>query len=319
MKCHDVKEIADSYLNNESATEENGALQRHLEGCADCRQELTARREVRAALQRAITQSADFRVRPEFAFRLRNDLKATLKQSERKSTFAKLFAPFQTARPQWLTFAAGLLVAVIIGFVALTSRQTSTSPQVAQVERRESNAQRLDGAAVRLARFEQTKTAVGDHRFCALDYQLEEDPIPLDEAGRRFDAVYTDLEEAVMAGRGETAGDIRLIEEHSCVYNGQRFAHVVLEHHGRTVSVLVTEKPETNDGTLAVGNAAPVSTPDIQAVACAQIEGYQVSCFETKRHAVYTISDLSEAQNLAVARAFAPSVSRHITQAEATT
>lgn len=325
MECRNFKELADSYPDDEPAVEDNhdlryGELRAHLEGCADCRRELAARREVRAGLQRAVTQSPDFRVRPEFAFQLRNNLMAGLKQPERKSVFASLFVPLLAARAQWLAVAACLVVAVVISFIALTSRLTSTQPQVASVKISDTNEPRPGGAAVRLARFEQTKTAVGDHRFCALDYQLEEEPIPLGEAGRRFDAVYTDLAEAVMAGRGKTIGEVRLVEEHSCVYHGQRFAHVVLEHRGRTVSVLVTEKPEANDGTLAaVGNAAPVSTPDTQAVACAQIEGYRVSCFETKRHAVYTVSDLSEAENLAVARAFAPSVSRHITQTEVTT
>lgn len=311
MDCREFREVADSHLDDESAIESEGELRRHLDGCPECRRELTARREVRAALRRGITRSPDLQLRTEFAFRLRNDLKATLRQPEHKS----IFTSFSISRPQWIAFAACLLVAVMAGIVALTTQQTSTTPQeVGRVERAEADARRLDGVAVRLAKLEQTKTAVGDHRFCALDYQLAEEPIPLDEAGKRYDAAYTDLEEAVMSGQGQKAGDIRLVEEHSCVYNGRRFAHVVLEHRGRTVSVLVTEKLGAGDTTFAAKSS--VGTPDNQAVVCAQIEGYQVSCIETRLHAIYIVSDLSEAENLAVARSFAPSLSEHITRAE---
>jgi len=318
MECHNLTEVADWYLDDEPTVEDNHDLRHvelraHLEGCAECRRELAARREVRTMLKRAVTQSPDFRVRPEFAFQLRNNLQATLQMPERKSVFANLFAPILSARPRWLAVAACLLIVVMVGFVALISRRTPTHLQTVGVESRDANPAQLDGAAVGLARFEKTKNAVGDHRFCALDYQLEEEPIPLDEAGRRFDAAYTDLEEAVMSGQGGTADDIRLVEEHSCVYNDQRFAHVVLERKGQTISVLVTGKPQ-DDSTL-VSNAN-VTAADNQAIACAQIDGYQVACFETKRHAVYTISALSEADNLAVARSISSSVSAHINRAE---
>lgn len=313
MQCREFREIADSYLNDELLVETNHGFLKHLESCAECRRELAARREVRTKLRAAVAKSPDLQVRPEFAFQLRNGLKLQHAQPARKSFFAPVFA--LATRPQWLA-AACLVVALTIGFVALKFRHTSPNadPQIAQTERRETDASQLDNSAVRLANFEQTRIAVGDHRYCALDFQLDEDPIPLAEAGRNFDPVYTGLTRAVMSGQGDLAGEIKLVEDHSCVYKGTRFAHVVLEYHGRTISVLVAEKSEGGVPTRAA-NSAP-GTRDGQVIACAQIDGYQVSCFETGRHAIYTISDLSEAENLTIARTFASSVSDHIAQAE---
>lgn len=316
MQCREFREIADSYLNDELLVETNHGFLKHLESCAQCRRELAARREVRAGLRAAVAKSPDLQVRPEFAFQLRNNLKLQHAQTAHKSFFAPVFS--LATRPQWLAAAAAacLVVALIIGFVALRIRQTSpnASPQIAQTERRETDASQLDGAAVQLANFEQTRIAVGDHRYCALDFQLDENPIALAEAGRRFDPAYTGLTPAVMSGQGDLAGEIKLVADHSCVYKGTRFAHVVLAYHGRTISVLVAEKSESGVPTRAA-NSAP-GTRDGQVIACAQIDGYQVSCFETSRHAIYTISDLSEAENLTIARTFASSVSNHIAQAE---
>jgi hypothetical protein len=108
------------------------------------------------------------------------------------------------------------------------------------------------------------------------------------------------------------AGQFEFIESHACVFKGQRFAHVVLKHQGRVVSLLVAE-PEQNKTT------AQAATPDNtrrQANACSRSGQYQISCFETARHAVFVVSDLSEAENLAVAQAFAPSIQEHIARFE---
>lgn len=316
MQCREFGEIADSYLGDELLVETNHDFLKHLESCAECQRELAARREVRARLRAAVAKSPDLQVSPGFAFQLRNSLKLQHAQRVRKSLFAPVFA--LTTRPQWLAAAACLVVALTIGFGALRFRYASpnASPQIAQTERRETDASQLDGAAVRLANFERTRIAVGDHRYCALDFRLDEDPIPLAEAGRDFDPAYTGLTRAVMSGQGELAGEIKLVEDHSCVYKGTRFAHVVLEYHGRIISVLVAEKSESGVPRRAA-NSAP-GTRDGQVIACAQIDGYQVSCFETSHHAIYTVSDLSEAENLTIARTFASSVSDHIAQAERT-
>ena len=59
-----------------------------------------------------------------------------------------------------------------------------------------------------------------------------------------------------------------------------------------------------------------ITASDPQVIACAPAAGYQVSCFETARHAVFIISDLAEAENLAVARRLAPSISGLVARAE---
>ena len=80
----------------------------------------------------------------------------------------------------------------------------------------------------------------------------------------------------------------------------------MLRYHGRIVSLLVTNLSSGNEA--KANSSRPLSGAQPQAIACSQIDGYQVSCFETARHAVFVVSDLPEGENLAVAEGLAPAV-----------
>jgi hypothetical protein len=80
-----------------------------------------------------------------------------------------------------------------------------------------------------------------------------------------------------------------------------------LKYHGHLVSFLVTDIEPTK---------RVQSESDPQVITCSEFDGYKVSCFETARHAVFVVSDLTEGDNLGLARALAPSVFAHIVRIE---
>ncbi len=310
MQCHEFGEIVDSYLIDELLVETNHDVIKHLEACPACRRELAARRATREALRRAFDAAPEFQLRPEFAFQLHNKLRAEA-LGKRKTSY-NLFA--SVMRPQWLAVAACLVVAIIAGIFAFRPQVVSPdelararqAPTTSGEVRSGFPADELSGAAVRLASFEMMEAAIGDHQNCAVKYNLPEEPIDLDEAGRKYDAAYIDLAQAVRSGEGFGSGDIKYVEDHSCIYDGRRFAHIVLEHKGRTVSLLVAETQDDS-----------TRESDADAIACSQRDGLQISCFGTKRHSVFVVSDLPEADNLMLARSLAPNVTKHIARAEA--
>jgi len=316
MQCRDFQEIADSYLNDELLIETNHDVIRHLENCAACRHELAARREVRAKLRAAFTGAEELRVSDAFAANLRARLKAVARQD----------AP--TPVGNWLTWsaiAACLIIVAGVGFLAVRQRQTPTPPvAVAEAPRANEEAAKLPAeevstpvdarAAASTAVAEIAKIAAGDHRDCAVNYRLPEAPIELEEAGRKYDRAYLNLTHAVMSQHGEFTGQLELIEAHSCIFEGRRFGHLALKHHGRLVSVLVTDVPRPTVSATTRDQSGV--DPHRQVVSCSGAEEYRVSCFETARHAAFVVSDLTEAENLAVARALAPSVYEHIVRAE---
>src|SRR5215470_12567089 len=75
VRCHDFREMADSYLSDELLTETNHDMINHLESCAECRRELTARRNLRLNLRASFARADTLRTRDEFADNLRRELR----------------------------------------------------------------------------------------------------------------------------------------------------------------------------------------------------------------------------------------------------
>jgi anti-sigma factor RsiW len=143
--------------------------------------------------------------------------------------------------------------------------------------------------------------AAGDHRNCALHFALKETPISLDDAARLYEPAYRGLREAVERSAPIASGQVQLVEAHACVFRGRRFAHIVLRRGDRVVSLLVTPtRQEGIAGTLADVSACPTSG-DLK-VACTTAGGY----------AVFVVSDMPDADNLALARLLAPAVRAHL-------
>lgn len=312
MQCRDFREIADSYISDELLVETNHEVLSHLEACADCRREFAARRQLRARMREAFARSPEFRIDDEFGARLRAQLGAAARHQARKPAFTRI---------AWLALAAGLVMAAMLGLLIFQRQRRGI--RLAQTDAQRDNSQEARTSptmspsdvrtSVHAALADMTTIAAGDHRDCAVNHRLAEMPIPLEEAGHRYDPAYIDLTKSVKAWI-ENGSEIEFVTAHSCVFEGRRFAHIVLRRRGQLVSLLVTDV--TRSG--ANGQATAERSRQPQVISCSEAEGYQVSCFETIRHAVFIVSELNEAENLSVARMVAPAVAKHLTRAEAT-
>jgi hypothetical protein len=299
--CRDFREIADSYLSDELLVETNHDVIRHLEMCADCRRELAARRELRSKLREGFQNAPDLQMSDEFADRLKAQVREV---ALRRSRFSA------RKRAAYVAIAASLVIAAALGFRAVYQRlHSQNQPYLTSGGNRDEKTDReRNGGRSALASATLTESVIGDHRDCALSPRLDEKPIDLDEAGRKYDRAYINLVSAVMS-EGTLPAGVELVEGHSCIFNRQRFGHVILKYQGQLVSVLVTNIEAQDQG---------ASTRAGELFASAQSDGYHLAQFETERHAVYVVSGLSDTENLLIARAIAPSVSRHIRDAERT-
>lgn len=313
MQCRDFREVADSYLSDELSVETNHDVIAHLEACADCRRELAARRELRAILRSSFASVEELQMPDQFALRLLSELR----------TMATSGAMIR--RSQALMIAAGFLAIVTFGVIGVWLRQRAqTDTQLATQQQAQSTAagktsnpqagqvDNLVDANTNLTRV--AELAAGDHRNCAIGHRLPDRPITLEQAAIKVDRAYLDLTKAVMSHRNDFNEVLELVMAHACVFRGHWFAHIVVRHRGRLVSFLVTRLEDSG------GSAPPEEKlqQDVEGkvIACSQAEGYQISCFRTVRHAVFVVSDLEEGENLGLARRLAPSVYKHITQAE---
>ena len=285
MSCREFRELIDSYLAEELLVETNHEMLRHLEECASCRAELADRRRLRVHLKSAFNGSPDLQAGPGFAATLASQLRG----------------PGRAPRPgwrrlsPWWALAAGVaLAAAIVGGGGLRR---------AAVER----LTRAQPAGLTQAVWQLARAAAGDHRDCALHFRLAERPIPLEEAARRFDPAFHALRQAVRSIHGDGSDvPIDIVEDHACVFEGRRFAHVVLRYRGQLVSVLVTGRGDQSRAAADSG----ASTPAIASLH--GVEGFEAATFNAPRHVVFVVSVLDALDTVAVARTIADSMYQHL-------
>ena len=270
MECRDVREVADSFLAGELLTETSHQILRHLDTCRPCRVELAGRRALRDGIRRALEEAPEFTPRPEFVAELRTKLQAAAAQAPVRRGI-KL--------QKWWTLAAVLVLAATIMF-AFRSRQWFTG---------------ADTLAV---------AAVGDHRYCALHYQLNERPISLEMAAEKYDAAYRVLETLPPVDVSTASGPARVLERHVCVYDGRRFGHLVLAYRGTRISLIMTEAP---------GDAGAASGGLPQVKADGRVDGMTVVSFRAARHRVFLTGDLPHVELVSLADVVAGPLYRRLT------
>jgi hypothetical protein len=141
------------------------------------------------------------------------------------------------------------------------------------------------------------RAAVGDHRNCAIRFRLTETPVGLSEAATRYGGWYRVLETAPADDMPTAAGPAHVLERHACVYNGRRFAHIVMQYHDERVSMLVAARDSGGDG-------VSVRTPPAIAGA-RRIDETTVASIRTSRYDTFLVGDVDPADLTTLAEAVA--------------
>lgn len=270
MQCREVRELAGAYLSQQAPIETAHAIAMHVDRCPACRGELDGLRRLRTSLRSAYRSSPDLAPRPEFLEGLASRLQPAAARA--------------TARPglrrAWLAIAAtGLLV--LGGGFGLRGLGLSQFTTILQA-------------------------AVGDHRYCAVAFKLTKRPMALPEAARVYDdPVDLSLETIRPPTTQLSAGPIRILERHSCVFDGRRFAHIVLHYKRELISLVVTPDDRLVGrlpGMSVLGKGRTAVLPSV--------EGYHVAAFRGPRHVVFFISALDDQDLSDVARSMEAPLAR---------
>ena len=269
MECREVRPLIEAFVSEQLLVETTQAIVAHLERCPGCRAEVDGLRRTRTALRSAVETSADLSPRPEFLSML----------AGRLQTEAARRRPARLRRRAWMAIAASLIV-VVGSAVALREWSASTLEALLHA-------------------------AVGDHRFCALTFKLAEPPIPLAEAAQRFGGVHALLAAVEPDTTTLSGGPLRVLERHSCVFEGRRFVHIVLHYKDEPISVLVpTDRDQLSSDLWGVGPPTDGTT------AVTVNEGFHVASFRSARHVVFVVSSLNDHDLHEVATAVVGPVSR---------
>ncbi len=255
MQCREVRQLAEAFVSEQLLVETTHAIVAHLERCPGCRTEVEGLRRLRAASRSAFANTPGLAPRPEFLAALNQRLRTEAGRRPARGT-------------RWLAVAASLLLVAGLGF-GLRERSLSNLSALLHA-------------------------AVGDHRFCALDFKLAEPPITLEEAAGRFGEFHRRLETVEPSATTLSRGPLRIIERHSCVFEGRRFAHIVLGYQGQAVSLLITDDP----GVWTLPSSWPVT------------DGFHAAAFRESQHVVFVVSALGDDAVQEVAAAMSGPVAR---------
>jgi anti-sigma factor RsiW len=274
MTCAGCRAVADPYLSGELPEAGAREVAAHLETCAECRVELEARRALRKTLREAIERSPILAPDESFV----RDVRARLKDEHDR-------LHRQRVLPSWLAIAAGIVLVAGLGWGVMWMVGSGSAT--------------IDWARLAVH-------AAGDHRYCALQHALDEAPISLEEAARRYDPMYGGLQQVIETSEPVRAEDVVLLGAHACVFQGRRFGHVVARRGDHVVSILVTDADDRS-------RAARVST----VAACGPADGFQVACSTAGGRLVFVVSDLPQTEHLTLARALSTPLHRYLTPARA--
>ena len=269
MECREVRPLIEAFVSEQLLVETTQAIVAHVERCPGCRAEVDGLRRMRAAIRSAVETSADLSPRAEFLSML----------TPRLQTEAARGRPARMRRRAWMAIAASLLI-VVASAVGLREWSASTLEALLHA-------------------------AVGDHRFCALTFKLAERPIPLAEAAQRFGGVHALLAAVEPATTTLSGGPLRVMERHSCVFEGRRFVHIVLLYKDEPVSLLVpTDLDQVSSDLWRVGPPTDGTT------AVTVSEGFHVASFRSARYVVFVVSSLNDRDLQEVATVIGGRVSR---------
>ena len=267
MECKEFAEVLEAYLSDELLVETNTQVLQHLEYCRNCREDLAARRQLRQRMRTSVKSSEEFQIDPIFANRLIADLKevALSEGTRRQFVFGpKILIPL---------FGAVLIIAVLgIGIL---------NPSLENARNLVSHEPIIDGVTELLA------AAVGHHRSCAVEkLKIWEQSQPRRDKEREY------AEAVVMPLQENFSREIELLHTDDCLFEGNPFVHIILKDGTRVISVYYA-KPGSIPGDT--GTAASSILTENQ-------DGFRIAAFRRNLETVLVVSDLSETENLMIAR-----------------
>lgn len=268
-ECREVRQLADAYLSEQLLVETTHDIVRHLEGCPACRAEFDARRRLRTATKSAFERAKALGPRPAFAEAVRSRLAAEASAQA---------APAMSWK-RWGAVAAGLIVVAGLGLGAAQWLSVSSLAALARL-------------------------AAGDHENCALTFRLAEKPITLEQAAREFDRAFGALAAVDPSTTALPGGPLSVVDRHSCVWEGVRFAHLVLRYKDTLVSVVIASDANAQPSWI------PWQALDGEPAQLAPADGLQTAAFRGARHVAFVVSALPDDDVRDVARVMAGPVAR---------
>jgi hypothetical protein len=237
--------------------------------------------KLRQQLQRAVRST-------EVPPYLENKIRANIRGTQARQ-------PLQF-RYGWMAAAAALALAVFggiayqLGHLRLTASSqesyiASVSNQVASILR----------------------VGLRDHLHCAYFRKFPKESPRLEDIEKKLPASYRGMIPIV---KKNVPSGFQLMITHECGFHDRKFIHLALKRNSELLSVVLAVK---RDGeSFKTEELIPALTEAGIPFYQTGVQHFQVAAFESDRHLIYVISDLSQAQNMQAMTAMAPELKEYL-------
>lgn len=231
--------------------------------------------KLRQQLQRAVRSTE---VPPYLESRIR----AQIRSSEPRQTFQFRYSWMAAAAALALTVFGG--IAYQLGHLRLTaslqeSYIASVSNHVASIMR----------------------VGLRDHLHCAYFRKYPKDAPKLESLERKLSEPYRGMIPIV---RKHVPADFQIMVTHQCSFHGRDFVHVALKRGSQLLSVVLAVKEDGES--FKTEELIPALVDAGIAFYQAGAQRFQIAAFESDRHLIYIVSDLSPAENMRTMTAMGP-------------
>lgn len=267
LDCGRVAERLDLYLDHELPASDAEVIERHLESCDHCTGVLKARTALRLRLRTAVQGIAA----PA----------GLLDRVAAQSSVTTAGRPGHSWLGWGMAAAAAAMLTMTLG-VAYQFGHLRLTPAS-----QESYIGTISGRIASVMR-----VGLGDHVHCAVFRKFPRQAPPPETFAAGMGPQYYPLLQLV---RDHIPGDQRVVMAHHCRYHGRKFAHLTMADGSHLTSLVIAERQPGE--TFQSSGLAPALSDAGLPIYHSNVQRFQINGFQTSRHLVYLVSDLSQDAN----------------------
>jgi hypothetical protein len=147
------------------------------------------------------------------------------------------------------------------------------------------------------------RVGLRDHIHCAVFRKYPKNLPSVDQMAQHMRPAHRGLLQVVSS---RVPGNYRVAMAHQCSYHGRMFLHIALRDGSRVMSVVVAERQPGES--MGASELAPALVEAALPLYAADAERFQIGAFESQKHLVYVISEMSREENLRLTAALSPAV-----------
>lgn len=278
--CHNIRELLNAFADQELNAADSAEVARHIVTCGDCAHELNSIRILRSRTRVAVLNEP-----------VPDDLRRRITASLEKNQPAP-----QRLVKVWAPLAVAAMLLVSFG-VSWNVYQTWSLPRADRVVA-DAYVESLKGRLASVLR-----VAMTDHIHCAVFRKYTKNPPFRAQMASDLGPQFENLMPVV---RAQVPEQYRLEQAHRCTSGKREYVHMIFRDRSSLISMIATiRRPGESLAEVPPATGKPF-------LRTASVDEYQIAAFDAGPFMAYIVSDIPQAENIAMASALVQPISAYL-------